>query len=58
MYIYICCRANRAQYSEVSLHGVVDDEILDVSMPTVEGSAEDNGSLLNTFFFFSSDSDY
>ncbi|EMD38277.1 hypothetical protein CERSUDRAFT_113446 [Gelatoporia subvermispora B] len=33
--------ANRAQYSEVSFQSVVDDEVVDVSLPSMQGVAED-----------------
>lgn len=40
-------RANRAQYAEVSFQTVADDDITDVSLPSMQGDAEDEG----TFFF-------
>ncbi|OCH93410.1 Utp21-domain-containing protein [Obba rivulosa] len=33
--------ANRAQYSEVSFQSVVDDDVVDVSLPSMQGVAED-----------------
>ena len=34
-------RANRAQYSEVSFHGIVEDDVTDVALPSVQGEAEE-----------------
>jgi len=34
-------RANRAQYAEVSFQTVADDDIVDVSLPSMQGTAED-----------------
>lgn len=37
-------RANRAQYSDVSFQGVNPNDIFDVALPSMQGSAEDEGS--------------
>lgn len=37
-------RANRAQYAEVSFQTVADDDIADVALPSMQGTAEDEGS--------------
>lgn len=36
-------RANRAQYTDVSLQGIVDEDVADVALPSIQGSAEDEG---------------
>ena len=36
-------RANRAQYAEVSFHSVGDDEIAEVALPSMQGTAEEEG---------------
>jgi U3 small nucleolar RNA-associated protein 21 len=36
-------RANRAQYADVSFHTVREDDITDVSVPSMQGTAEDEG---------------
>ena len=36
-------RANRAQYTEVPFQTVVEDEIANVDLPSVQGIAEDEG---------------
>ncbi len=36
-------RANRAQYSEVSFQGIVEEDVVDISLPSVQGEAEDKG---------------
>ena len=36
-------RANRAQYAEVSFHGITEDEVADVALPSVQGEAEEEG---------------
>ncbi|THG98692.1 hypothetical protein EW026_g3542 [Hermanssonia centrifuga] len=33
--------ANRAQYSEVSFQGIVEEDVVDISLPSVQGEAED-----------------
>ncbi|KIP12285.1 hypothetical protein PHLGIDRAFT_124190 [Phlebiopsis gigantea 11061_1 CR5-6] len=33
--------ANRAQYSEISFHGIVEDDVADVALPSVQGEAEE-----------------
>ncbi|KXN80981.1 hypothetical protein AN958_06493 [Leucoagaricus sp. SymC.cos] len=38
--------ANRAQYANVSFQGITEDEIQNVSLPSMQGTVEDNGSLL------------
>lgn len=38
-------RANRAQYSEVSFGSIVEDDVLDVSLPSMQGVAEDEGKM-------------
>ncbi len=39
-------RANKAQFSDVSLrHIVEEDDVLEVSLPSVQGIAEDAGEL-------------
>ena len=35
--------ANRAQYSEVTFHGIVEDDVADVALPSVQGEAEEEG---------------
>lgn len=42
----LIARANRAQYSEVSFHSIVEDDVVDVSLPSVQGEAEDDGMFL------------
>jgi U3 small nucleolar RNA-associated protein 21 len=39
----VAFRANRAQYAEVSFQTVGDDDIVDVSLPSMQGVAEDEG---------------
>jgi U3 small nucleolar RNA-associated protein 21 len=39
----VVCRANRAQYGEVSFQTVAHDDIIDVSLPSMQGAAEDEG---------------
>ena len=36
-------RANRAQYSDVSFQSISDDDIVEVKVPTMQGTAEDEG---------------
>ena len=36
-------RANRAQYSEVSFQSIVEDDVVDVALPSMQGVAEDEG---------------
>ncbi len=36
-------RANRAQYSEVSFGSIVEDDVVDVSLPSMQGVAEEEG---------------
>lgn len=38
-------RANRAQYSNISFQGIAEEDIQDVSLPSMQGTAEDNGEL-------------
>ncbi|EAU88858.2 WD-repeat-containing protein [Coprinopsis cinerea okayama7 len=33
--------ANRAQYTEVAFHGIVEDEVAEVSLPSVQGTSEE-----------------
>ena len=40
-------RANRAQYAEVSFQTVVDDDITDVTLPSMQGVAEDEGVFIS-----------
>jgi hypothetical protein len=40
---FVVYRANRAQYGEVSFQTVADDDIIDVSLPSMQGAAEDEG---------------
>ena len=42
-------RANRAQYTDVSLHGVVDVDTVEVDLPSIQGTAEMEGR--NLFLF-------
>lgn len=49
----LCCRcrltfsrANRAQYTDVSLQSVAEGDITEASLPSVQGSAEDEGKVL------------
>lgn len=42
----IVCRANRAQFSEVSLRSFVEEDLRDVDLPTVQGLDENNGALV------------
>lgn len=39
----ISLRANRAQYAEVAFQTVADDDVIDVSLPSMQGTAEDEG---------------
>ncbi|GJE90786.1 WD40 and Utp21 domain-containing protein [Phanerochaete sordida] len=34
--------ANRAQYSDVAFHGIAEDAVADVALPSVQGEAEDD----------------
>lgn len=45
------CRANRAQYAEVSFQSVADEDIADVALPSMQGVAEDEGEVLVSFTF-------
>lgn len=45
-YLY---RANRAQYSEVSFGSIVEDDVVDVSLPSMQGVAEDEGKFALTW---------
>ena len=38
-------RANRAQYAEVPLQSVAEEDVVDVSMPSMQGVAEDEGTV-------------
>ena len=38
-------RANRAQYAEVSFQTVTDDDLSSVNLPSMQGVAEDEGTL-------------
>ncbi len=39
----MACRANRAQYTDVFFQGVNPNDVFDVSLPSVQGHAEDEG---------------
>jgi U3 small nucleolar RNA-associated protein 21 len=36
-------RANRAQYTNVSFQGITEDEVQNISLPSMQGTAEDSG---------------
>lgn len=38
--------ANRAQYAEVSLKSIREEDVLEIGMPSVQGLAEDESGLL------------
>ena len=38
-------RANRAQYAEVPLQSIAEEDVVDVSMPSMQGVAEDEGTV-------------
>jgi hypothetical protein len=39
-------RANKAQFSEVALRHIDENEVTDVAMPTVQGTDGDDGTFL------------
>ncbi|THH10776.1 hypothetical protein EW145_g1083 [Phellinidium pouzarii] len=45
-YVTSTCRANRAQYTAVSLQGVIEEDVTEVSLPSIQGTAEDEGESL------------
>ena len=49
-------RANRAQYSEISFQSIVEDDVTDVSLPSMQGLAEDKGTS-SVFDLFSAATD-
>jgi len=52
--ILTVCRANRAQYTDVFFQGVNPKDVFDISLPSVQGHAEDKGHhSLRTYFVFS-----
>ena len=36
-------RANRAQYANVSFQGITEGDVQNLSLPSTQGTAEDNG---------------
>ena len=48
--IYI--RANRAQFVELSFRSVADDDIADVTLPSMQGTTEDEGFQIRSSCFF------
>ena len=42
-------RANRAQYSEVPFQSIVEEDVTDVSLPSMQGLAEDEGTSTRIF---------
>lgn len=42
--VLIKSRANRAQYADVSFQSVADDVVTDVSLPSMQGAVEDEGT--------------
>ena len=36
-------RANRAQYAEIPFRSIVEEDVVDVAMPSMQGVAEDEG---------------
>ena len=43
-------RANRAQYAEVALQTFVETDIQSISLPSVQGLAEDAGEFLSRLY--------
>lgn len=44
----LTCRANRAQFMDVALRHInEDEEIVQVNMPTIQGDQDSNGERLN-----------
>ena len=39
-------RANRAQYTNVSLQGIMDEDVTDVALPSIQGTAEEEGECI------------
>lgn len=38
-------RANRAQYTDVSLTGINEEDVMDANLPSIQGTAEVEGEL-------------
>lgn len=41
--IYMVCRANRAQYTDIFFQGVSPSDVFEAPLPSVQGNAEDEG---------------
>jgi U3 small nucleolar RNA-associated protein 21 len=49
-YIYIYIRANRAQYADISFQSINDDDVAEVSLPSVCSTVEEGEVFSNSTF--------